>query len=109
MSDRKTGERLGEHDEHLILARPTRLITYAWGEKYIDELLSLTLPAVLAPGNLPYFAAVAPCEFVILTQEGRFARVMSSPAVSRIRELCPVRLIGLDDLITAPDKYGMTL
>src|SRR5262249_22222639 len=75
----------------------------------IDVLRSPTVAAALAPANLPYPAAAAPCEFVILTQESFFARVMSSRVVSRIRELCPVRLIGLDDLITAPDKYGMTL
>src|SRR6266481_2288889 len=33
--------------------RPTRIITYAWGARYVDTLLTLTLPALLAPGNLP--------------------------------------------------------
>ena len=28
---------------------------------------------------------------------------------ARIRDLCPIRLIGLDDLVTMPDKYGRTL
>ena len=88
---------------------PTRIITYAWGERYVDELVSLTLPATLAPGNLPYIASVCPCVFIILTQEIFFEKIMGSPVVSRIRELCPVRLIGIDDLIATPDKYGMTL
>jgi hypothetical protein len=52
---------------------PTRVITYAWGEKYVDALLTLTLPALLAPGNLPYVASEVPCELVILTQR-RFSR-----------------------------------
>jgi hypothetical protein len=38
-------------------ARPTRIITYARGEKYLELLLSFSLPALLAPGNLPYVAA----------------------------------------------------
>lgn len=88
---------------------PTRIITYAWGERYIDELLSLTLPAVLAPGNLRYVVSVCPCVFMIITQEIFFERIMNSPVVSRIRELCPVRLMALDDLVIAADKYGMTL
>jgi hypothetical protein len=88
---------------------PTRIITYAWGERYVDELLSFTLPAALAPGNLPYVASVCPCVFIILTQEIFFERVINSPVISQIRELCPVRLIGLDDLIVTSDKYGMTL
>ena len=38
-------------------ALPTRVITYAWGEHYLDILLSLMIPALLAPGNHPYIAA----------------------------------------------------
>src|SRR5436305_5527096 len=99
----------GQKTTSLATALPTRIITYAWGEKYLDELLSPTLPAVLAPGNLPYVASVVPCEFVILTQEAFFSKVLADPAVARIRALCPLRLIGLDDLITRPDQYGMAL
>jgi len=39
-------------DEESPTKRPTRIITYAWGERYVRELLSLTVPALLAPGNL---------------------------------------------------------
>jgi hypothetical protein len=89
---------------------PTRVITYAWGDSYIDDLLSLTIPALLAPGNLPYLAAQVSCEVVILTEERLFARVSRDPAVQRLRTICPFRLIGLDDLIATPDKkYGMAL
>src|SRR5437867_1698054 len=100
---------MGERDDHTTTALPIRIITYAWGENYVEELLSLTLPAVLAPGNLPDLVSAVPCELVILTQESFFPRVMSSRAVAKIQQLCSVRLIGLDDLITSPDKYGMTL
>ena len=91
------------------LALPTRIISYAWGERYVNELLSITLPATLAPGNLPYLASVAPCEFVIVTEEAFFSTVLAAPAVVRIREICPLRLISLDDLITSPDQYGIAL
>jgi FkbM family methyltransferase len=88
---------------------PTRIITYAWGAKYVDTLLSLTLPALLAPGNLPYVASEVPCELIILTQWRFFFKINRHPAVVRIRKLCPVRLVRLDDLIVSKDKYGMTL
>src|ERR1044071_3410458 len=88
---------------------PARIITYAWGEKYVGELLSLTLPALLAPGNLPYVASLIPCELVILTEEVFFPRVLNDPTIRKIRDLCTVRLVELDDLIPAPDKYGMAL
>jgi hypothetical protein len=88
---------------------PTRMITYAWGEKYADTLLTLTLPALLAPGNLPYVASEVPCELVILTERRFFSKFDIHPTIARIRKVCPVRLIKLDDLIVAKDKYGMTL
>jgi hypothetical protein len=102
-----SGSTLGEND--LPFKLPTRIITCAWGEKYIGELLSITLPALLAPGNLPYVASVAPCELVILTEQALFARVLGDVTVRKIRELCSVRLVEVDDLIPSPDKYGMAI
>ena len=96
-------------DERLAGARPTRLITYAWGEKYLELLLSLNLPALLAPGNLPYVAAKVPCQVVILTEERFFHRVASHLAVAQVKTFCDVRLVALDDVIAVPDKYGMAL
>jgi Macrocin-O-methyltransferase (TylF) len=88
---------------------PTRVITYAWGEKYVDTLLTLTLPALLAPGNLPYVASEVPCELVILTQRRFFSKFNHHPTIARLQNICPIRLIRLDDLIVSKDKYGMTL
>src|SRR5262245_59642790 len=88
---------------------PTRVITYAWGEKYVDTMLTLTLPALLAPGNLPYVASEVPCELVILTQRRFFSKFNRHPAIARARRICSVRFIKLDDLIVSKDKYGMTL
>jgi hypothetical protein len=102
-----SGSALGENE--LPLKLPTRIITCAWGEKYIGELLSITLPALLAPGNLPYVASVVPCELVILTEQALFPRVLSDITVRKIRELCSVRLVEIDDLIPSPDHYGMAI
>jgi hypothetical protein len=89
---------------------PTRVITYAWGDSYIDELLSVTIPALLAPNNLPSLASQVSCEVIILTEERLFARVNDNPAIRQLQKICPLRLIGLDDLITSSDgKYGMAL
>ena len=91
------------------LKYPTRIITYGWGERYVDVLLTFTLPALLAPCNLPYVASKVPCELGILTQRRYFSRFNRHPTIARIREFCPVRLLRLDDLIVSKDKYGMTL
>jgi hypothetical protein len=96
-------------DGDLPLTLPTRIVTCAWGEWHIAELLSVTLPALLAPGNLPSVANRVPCEVVILTERASFARVLGDVTVQRIRELCPVRLVEMDDLIPSPDQYGMAI
>jgi hypothetical protein len=88
---------------------PTRVIGYAWGDAYVDELLNLALPALLAPGNLPAIAAQVPCELVLVSEERLFTKIGNHPAVREVQKLCPVRLVGLDDLITRSDKYGMAL
>src|SRR5215470_15966979 len=82
---------------------PTRIITYAWGSKYVDTLLNLTLPALLAPGNLPYVVSQVPCELVILTQRRFFSKFNRHPSIARARSICPVRFIKLDDLIVSKD------
>jgi hypothetical protein len=93
-----------------LIKLPTRVISYAWGESYVDHLLSLTIPALLAPGNLPYLASEVSCEVFLLTEERFFERLLEHPVIVRLRTICPLRLISLDDLITAPDKkYGMAL
>jgi hypothetical protein len=92
-----------------VTVLPTRIIGYAWGDSYVDELLDLALPALLAPGNLPAVAAQVPCELVLASEERLFAKIADHPAVTAAQKLCPVRLVGLDDLITRSDKYGMAL
>ena len=69
----------------------------------------MNLPALLAPGNLPYVAAKVPCQVVILTEERFFHRVASHLAVAQVKTFCDVRLVALDDVIAVPDKYGMAL
>ena len=91
------------------LKLPTRIISYAWGAEYVDTLLTLTLPALLAPDNLPFVAAEVPCALVILTERRFFAKFNSHPVIAEIRKHCPVRLMKLDDLIVSKDKYGMSL
>ncbi len=88
---------------------PTRIIGYAWGDSYVDELLTLAIPALLAPGNLPAVAAQVQCELVLVSEERLFAKIGDHPSIKKAQEFCPVRLVGLDDLITRSDKYGMAL
>jgi hypothetical protein len=88
---------------------PTRIVTCAWGEKYLNELLSIAVPALLASGNLPFIASQVPTELVVLTEEKYFTHLSGDPRIARIRNFCPIRLIGLDDLVQNPHVYGKSL
>jgi hypothetical protein len=84
-----------------------RLITMAWGDRYIEQLLTLALPAVLAPGNLPVFASRFECEFAIVTETKFFNLISASPAIRGLLEHADVLLLPIDDLLS--HAYGITL
>jgi len=92
-----------------VTRQRVRLITMAWGERYIRELLAITLPAILAPNNLPALAASLDCELVILTEEAWCKRLQSLPVFARLAQFCTIDLRPIDDLISTPDSYGMAL
>jgi len=85
-----------------------RLVTFAWGESYVQELLDIAVPAVLAPGNLPALVREFECDFVLLTERRLFDSVKAHPTYERLARLCPVRLVAIDDLLAAP-LYGLAL
>ena len=86
---------------------PARLITMAWGERYIGYLLEITIPALLAPGNLPAFVGDFDCEFVLVTETQFFDRVARSAAILELLRFADVRLVPIDDLLSP--WYGITL
>ncbi|WP_316207214.1 MULTISPECIES: hypothetical protein [unclassified Bradyrhizobium] len=85
-----------------------KFLTVIWGTRYIDEFAALSLPSYLAPGNLPDVARQTDLEVLIMTSaEGR-AHFADIPIMEKVRALCPVRFILIDDLITT-GVYGVTL
>jgi hypothetical protein len=79
----------------------------AWGDRYIEDLLLITLPALLAPGNLPTLVTHFDCEFVLVTETRLFERITCAPVVQRLLQHCDVRLVPIDDLLSP--WYGITL
>jgi hypothetical protein len=53
------------------MPKRVRVISYAWGDKYVDDFLDLTLPALLADGNVPELARRFEVEFVFLSVRPR--------------------------------------
>ena len=86
-----------------------RLVAYAWGRHYVDDLLDFALSAALAPGNLPALTAVFNCTAVLVTEEKLFDYVRAHPTTRKLEQICPVELVPLDDLVSDPWQYGMTV
>src|SRR5215813_3444759 len=86
-----------------------RLVAFAWGRHYVNNLLDFALSAALAPGNLPALAAVFDCTAVIVTEEKLFDYVRTHPTTRKLEQVCPVELVSLDDLISDAWQYGMTV
>jgi hypothetical protein len=87
---------------------PARVVFIAWGDRYLDMLLGITIPAVLAPGNLPILASAFDCEVAIVTESHQFEKIRRSliyPALSRHAR---IKLISFDDLLY-DDMYGLTI
>ncbi len=84
-----------------------RIITMVWGERYLSDLLSMTIPAMLAPGNIPAFAEHFDCELVIVTETRFFNSFSRSPVIINALKYCDVRLLPVDDLLSS--WYGITL
>jgi hypothetical protein len=87
-----------------------RLIIPVWGERYADKVLSMTLPAVLAPGNLPELCRTFAVELVIVTESRLVDLFRRAPSFAAVERICAARLVPLDDVLTdfAAD-YGVTL
>ena len=66
---------------------PFYYVIVVWGEEYVDSLLRVTLPCLLAPGNLPALSNLNESRLVFLTTPEDAARIQASPAFTRIKEL----------------------
>jgi hypothetical protein len=86
-----------------------RLVAYAWGRQYVDDLLDFALAAALAPGNLPALAAFFECTAVIVTEEKLFDYVRAHPTIKKLKQICQIELVPLDDLVSDPWQYGITV
>lgn len=92
------------------MAETARLILPVWGEAYVAEVLSITLPAVLAPGNIPALSGMFDVEVVIVTESRLFDLIRTSPCFQAAERICKIRLFPIDDLLTSVfSDYGMVL
>lgn len=92
------------------MRKTARLIIPVWAETYIKKFLAITLPALLAPGNLPTLCGMFDVEFIIVTETRMFDMIRGARSFQAAEKICNVRLVPLDDLLTSIfTDYGMVL
>lgn len=92
------------------MAESARLTIPVWGRPYVNDVLSLTLPAVLASGNLPALCEMFDVEVAIVTESRLFESIRASKSFQAVAKICKVRLIPLDDLLAEfGGDYGTIL
>jgi hypothetical protein len=85
-----------------------QLLVPVWGTPFISQFLRVSLPTLLAPGNLPALAKSLPCKLVFLTSSDDAADLRDHAAVHFLRSVCDVEIRTIDDLITG-DNYSTTI
>jgi hypothetical protein len=89
---------------------PARLIIPLWGSVYAEKLVSMTLPALLAPGNLPSLATMFDVEVVLVTESKLVDYIRQARPFQRLSTICEVKFASLDDLMPCePGEYGVVL
>src|SRR5690349_19008804 len=87
-----------------------RLIIPFWGSVYAEKLVSMTLPALLAPGNLPALATMFDVEVVLVTESKLVDYIRQARSFQRLSAICEVKIALLDDLMPCePGEYGVVL
>ena len=89
---------------------PARLIIPLWGEAYASKLVTMTLPALLAPGNLPALTGMFDVELVLVTESKLYDKIRQAGSFQLVSRVCRTKLVSLDDLMTElPGDYGVVL
>jgi len=87
-----------------------RLIIPLWGSVYAEKLVSMTLPALLAPGNLPSLATMFDAEVMLVTESKLVDYIRQARSFQQLSTICDVKFASLDDLMPCePGEYGVVL
>jgi hypothetical protein len=86
-----------------------RLVVPVWGPSHAERFTEIALPALLAPGNLPFLAAALDTELVVVTQQELFEVIRGRESFRRMEKHCAARFVAMDDLMSYPAYYGLTI
>jgi len=77
-----------------------KLVLPVWGYRYVRHFLEVTLPTLLAPGNIPALATALDCEFVILTSLDDKSQIVEHATYRQLSKICRTSIRLIDHLIT---------
>jgi 2-polyprenyl-3-methyl-5-hydroxy-6-metoxy-1,4-benzoquinol methylase len=80
--------------------RQIKLLLPVWGYEFCRQFLRLSLPTLLAPGNVPTLARTLPTEFVFLTSRRDEPMIRDSAGFRQLAKVCRVSFLLVDDIVT---------
>jgi hypothetical protein len=80
-----------------------------WGERSTRDFLEVSLPSLLAPGNVPGLSRFGRCTFVLLAPAGDADMIAQHPLWALLQACCAVRVQHIDDLISRSSSTVLTL
>ena len=86
-----------------------RYVLVVWGEKYIDRYFESAFPTHLSANNLPALSRFHDLSFVILTRRQDRKAFENHRRYAGMKRLGPVEFILIDDLISHPGVFTVTL
>ncbi|WP_199902082.1 tetratricopeptide repeat protein, partial [Azospirillum sp. B506] len=89
--------------------RPSYLIAFVvWGESFHEVMEQITLPCLLASGNLPYLSLAGSVRILFFTPESEVRRLEEMPILAELRRYSQCKIIGFPSFLTSfPDKYKL--
>lgn len=88
--------------------KKARILLGVWGKKYIESFFAISLPSLLAPGNLPALSEEFDITFVFLTKQCDVECYTTIPAMANLKRYCQIEYLPIDDLIVH-SNYSTTL
>jgi 2-polyprenyl-3-methyl-5-hydroxy-6-metoxy-1,4-benzoquinol methylase len=77
-----------------------KVLVPVWGYEFAQQFLNVSLPTLLAPGNLPALAKTLPTEFIFLTGRRDEPMIRQSEGYRQLSAVCPISFNLIDDIIT---------
>lgn len=68
------------------------MVTAVWGQWHLNAHLSINLPTLLAPGNLPTLAGLCDIHYLIFTRPDDVERISAAPEINALRPLMSIEI-----------------